>query len=59
MIIFYRSFTMGNFEKIAKHISKKEGVSMESARKILAAGARHASPAAKSKNPNLAKVKGA
>ncbi len=37
---------------------KKQGVSKASARKILASGARKASPAAKRKNPNLKKVKG-
>lgn len=49
----------GSFEQKAEMIAKKQGVSKESARKILAAGARNASPAAKRKNPNLKKVAGA
>ena len=40
-------------------IAKKEGISQDRAGAILAAGARKASPAAKAKNPNLKKVKGA
>jgi hypothetical protein len=46
------------FEAVAKGIAKKQGISMESASAILAAGARKASPAAKKANPNLKKVKG-
>ena len=47
------------FEKAQSQIAKKQGISMERAGAILAAGARKASPAAKRKNPNLKKVKGA
>ena len=39
-------------------IAKKQGVSMERAGAILAAGARKASPAARKRNPRLRKVKG-
>jgi hypothetical protein len=46
------------FENNAKKISSKQGISMERARAILAAGARKASPAAKRRNPALKKVKG-
>ncbi len=46
------------FEKNAQLIAKRQGISMESARKILAAGARRASPAAKRRNPRLKRVKG-
>ena len=47
------------FKKNAQKIAKKQGVSMERASAILAAGARKASPAAKKKNPDLKKVTGA
>ena len=47
------------FKAAQKSIAKKQGISMERAGAILAAGARKASPAAKKKNPNLKKVKGA
>jgi hypothetical protein len=46
------------FKKAQSQIAKKQGISMERAGAILAAGARKASPAAKKKNPNLKKVKG-
>jgi hypothetical protein len=46
------------FKAAQKSIAKKQGVSMERAGAILAAGARKASPAAKKANPNLKKVKG-
>ena len=46
------------FKAVQKKIASKQGVSMESAGAILAAGARKASPAAKKKNPRLKKVKG-
>ena len=46
------------FEKNAQMIAKKQGVSMERARAILAAGARKASPAAVKANPRLKKVSG-
>jgi hypothetical protein len=44
------------FKKAAASIAKKQGVSKERASAILAAGARHASPEAKRKNPRLNKV---
>lgn len=46
------------FEAVAKKVAAKEGVSMERARAIVAAGARNASAKAKAKNPRLNKVKG-
>ena len=47
------------FKKAQSQIAKKQGISMERAGAILAAGARKASAAAKKKNPTLLKVKGA
>jgi hypothetical protein len=44
------------FKAAKKQVMKKSGVSEESASRILAAGARKASPAAKKANPNLKKV---
>ena len=46
------------FKAVQKKIAAKQGVSMEGASAILAAGARKASKAAVKKNPNLKKVKG-
>lgn len=46
------------FKAAQKQIANKQGISMERAGAILAAGARKASSAAKKKNPNLKKVKG-
>jgi hypothetical protein len=46
------------FKAVQKEISKKQGVSMERAGAILAAGARKASPAAIKANPRLKKVSG-
>lgn len=46
------------FKAVQAQIAKKQGLSMERAGAILAAGARKASPAAKKANPNLKKVKG-
>lgn len=46
------------FAVAARRIARKQGISMERARAILAAGARGASPAAKRRNPRLKKVKG-
>lgn len=46
------------FEANAAAIAKRQGISKERARAILAAGARKASPAAKRKNPRLKRVKG-
>jgi hypothetical protein len=45
------------FEAAARSIARREGVSMERARAILAAATRRASPEAKRRNPNLKKVK--
>jgi hypothetical protein len=47
------------FKAAQSQIAKKQGISKERAGAILAAGARKASAAAKKKNPNLKKVKGA
>lgn len=46
------------FKAVENKISKKEGISKQSAGAILANAARKASPAAKKANPNLKKVKG-
>lgn len=46
------------FKAAQKQIASKQGISMERAGAILAAGARKASPAAKKANPNLLKVSG-
>lgn len=46
------------FKKAARSIAEKEHVPVERANAILAAGSRHASAAAKRKNPKLNKVKG-
>lgn len=46
------------FEAVARQIAKREGVSMERARAMLAARTRKASPAAKRANPRLKRVKG-
>lgn len=48
-----------SFKAIASKISKKEGIPMKNADAELASSSRNASPAAKKKNPNLKKVKGA
>ena len=45
------------FTNNANKIAKKQGISQERARAILAASSRNASAAAKKKNPNLKKVK--
>ena len=47
------------FKAAQKKIAKKQGIPMERAGAILAAGARKASKKAKRKNPNLKKVRGA
>lgn len=47
------------FENNARRIAARQGVGMDRARRILAAGTRKASPAAKRKNPRLKRVKGA
>ena len=44
------------FKAAQDSISKKQGIPKKNAAAILAAGARKASPAAKSANPNLKKV---
>ena len=46
------------FKAVQKKIAAKQGVGMERAGAILAAGARKASPAAIKKNPALKKVSG-
>lgn len=46
------------FQANAAAIAKRQGVSMERARAILAAGTRRASAKAKRRNPALRKVKG-
>lgn len=46
------------FKAVQKEISKKQGISMERAGAIVAAGARKASPAAIKANPRLKKVSG-
>lgn len=46
------------FKAVQKSIAKKQGVSMESAGAILAAGARKASPSAIKANPRLKKISG-
>ena len=46
------------FKAVQKEISKKQGISMERAGAIVAAGARKASKAAIKKNPRLLKVSG-
>lgn len=45
------------FKAVEKKIEKKEGVSPKAAGAILASASRNASPATKSKNPNLKKIK--
>lgn len=50
--------THRGFKAVQKEISKKQGISMERAGAILAAGARKASPAAIKANPRLKKVSG-
>lgn len=47
------------FEAVARQIAKREGVSLDRARAMLAAQTRRASPKAKRKNPRLKRVKGA
>lgn len=46
------------FKAVQKKIAEKQGVGMERAGAILAAGARKASKKAVKANPNLKKVKG-
>lgn len=46
------------FKAASKSVQQKQGVSKESADRIIAAGARNASAKAKKANPNLKKVKG-
>lgn len=47
-----------SFKAVQKEISNKQGISMERAGAILAAGARKASPKAIKANPRLKKVTG-
>jgi hypothetical protein len=46
------------FHAVANDIARREGVSLERAEAILAAGSRGASAAAKKANPRLKRVKG-
>ncbi len=46
------------FAKVSEGIAAKQGVSMERARAMLAAGTRRAGNKARAKNPRLARVKG-
>jgi len=46
-----------SFKSVQKKIAKKQGVSMDRAGAILAAGTRRASLAARRKNPKLNRVK--
>jgi len=46
------------FKAVQKEIAKKQGISLERAGAILAAGARKASPAAVRANPRLKRVSG-
>lgn len=46
------------FNKAAASIAKKQGISLERAKGILASKTRGASPAAKRRNPRLRKVRG-
>lgn len=45
------------FESVAHRIAREQGVSLERARAMLAAGTRRASKKAKRKNPHLKRVK--
>lgn len=45
------------FERVATGIARRQGVSKQRARAILAAGTRRSSAAAKRKNPRLKRVK--
>ena len=46
------------FKSVQRSVAAKQGVSMERAGAIVAAGARNASAAAKKSNPRLKRVKG-
>lgn len=46
------------FKGAAKQVAARQSISIKRAGKIIAAGARHASPAAKRANPRLKRVKG-
>lgn len=46
------------FSKVASSIERREGVSKQTADRMLAASSRNASASAKRANPNLGKVKG-
>ena len=50
--------TQPGFKAVAAGIAKKQGISVERASAIVAAGARKASPAAVKANPRLKKVSG-
>lgn len=46
------------FKAVQSSIARKEGISKDRAGAILASASRHASPAAKKKNPRLNRVRG-
>lgn len=46
------------FQAVARKIAQKQGVSPDRAKAMLAAKTRHASAAAKRRNPRLKRVKG-
>lgn len=46
------------FERVAKGIARRQGVSLERARAMLAAGTRRAGAAARRRNPRLNRVRG-
>ena len=50
--------THPGFQHVAEEIASRKGVSMNSARAILAASSRRASAGAKRSNPRLRRVKG-
>ena len=53
-----RSKAHPGFRAVQKSIAKKQGISTARAGAILAASSRHASKAAKKRNPRLKRVKG-
>lgn len=46
------------FEGAARQVAAREGMPMDRARAVIAAGARKAGPAARKRNPRLNRVKG-
>ena len=53
-----RRKTVRGFEANARRIAKRQGVTLQRARAILAASTRRASASAKRRNPRLKRVKG-